>query len=834
MELTALSEITASAQTGNKAFALAELIRAGMCVPDGFVLDSRVYDAVLRENHAQEKVNDLLQTLTMENAAELSRTLSAHAAEFVLPQTLRSAVEQRLKPGVAYAVRSSGLMEDLAGFSFAGQYETVIDVSGIDAVADAICTCYRSLFSETVLTYLANHHLSGGTLRMAVIVQELVRSEISGVMFSVNPVSGCDKEALIEVAQGQGEALVSGQVSAEQYRFNWFDDKLTERGGTLLTDAQVAMLGRQALAIQLHFGYPCDIEFAFADDVLWILQARAITKLQYGGIREQWTTADFKDGGVSATICRPYMWSLYEYIWESEFHGFLVESKILRADQLGKLGEMFYARPYWNLSVAKRAMAKVPGYKERDFDNELGVAVTYEGDGETTRITPGSVFGIVRMALMQKKIVAERKKQAQALKDDLLGIYQNRLRQLDEMMSPEALKTAWSNLIFTDYLKSEGTYFRQIFINMIHQSLFRDTILKHTDRSGYFRLIGGLDHVSHLLPFYDMWEITRDIRSDAAALSFWNTHTDEEIIQVMESGGTDGRADRVRAHISTFGYHSEKELDVAYPCFAEDVPAVVRAFRDTLALADDCSPIADRERLKTEYQQELETIGKRTGARTYKKLCRKIDEMRSMLWWREEFRDVSTRFYYLIRLYTLRLAEVLCKEGVLMQEADIWFTKIADVQDYLDGKTDVEALRAIIARNRQYYHAFRNYMSENEIGRGFDHIAAPAGSCTLSGIGCSNGMITGTARVIGGLEETDRLQVGDILITRFTDTGWTSKFALLGGIVTEYGGILCHAAIVSREYGIPCIVCADGATTKIPDGARITINGETGAITILE
>jgi Phosphoenolpyruvate synthase/pyruvate phosphate dikinase len=87
--------------------------------------------------------------------------------------------------------------------------------------------------------------------------------------------------------------------------------------------------------------------------------------------------------------------------------------------------------------------------------------------------------------------------------------------------------------------------------------------------------------------------------------------------------------------------------------------------------------------------------------------------------------------------------------------------------------------------------------------------------------------------VIAGLDEIDRLQPGEILVTRFTDTGWTSKFAILSGIVTEYGGILCHAAIVSREYDIPCVVCADNATSVIPDGATIRIDGSTGEVTIL-
>ena len=153
-------------------------------------------------------------------------------------------------------------------------------------------------------------------------------------------------------------------------------------------------------------------------------------------------------------------------------------------------------------------------------------------------------------------------------------------------------------------------------------------------------------------------------------------------------------------------------------------------------------------------------------------------------------------------------------------------------KNFLDGKISKDDLLKITERNKIYYLSFRNFTNENEIGSTFANTSKAVLEKSLCGIGCSCFKATGTARVIHSLEETDRLQEGDILVTKFTDTGWTSKFAMLGGIVTEYGGILCHAAIVSREYGIPCVVCTENATKLIKDGETITINGETGEIII--
>ena len=161
--------------------------------------------------------------------------------------------------------------------------------------------------------------------------------------------------------------------------------------------------------------------------------------------------------------------------------------------------------------------------------------------------------------------------------------------------------------------------------------------------------------------------------------------------------------------------------------------------------------------------------------------------------------------------------------------------KVGNVWDYLNGKITSDDLNGIIRKNRRYYNSFRNYMSENEIGDIFSNASSAssaAGEDAIRGIGANNGTVTGTARVIYDFSEIDRLQQNDILVTRFTDTGWTPKFAILSGIVTEYGGILCHAAIVSREYGIPAIVNCHDALTKIKDGQTITIDGATGIVTI--
>jgi pyruvate,water dikinase len=327
-----------------------------------------------------------------------------------------------------------------------------------------------------------------------------------------------------------------------------------------------------------------------------------------------------------------------------------------------------------------------------------------------------------------------------------------------------------------------------------------------------------------------MWDITRKIRASSDDLKFWKeTYADA----IADNLDTETHCiPLVKKLIDDYGYHSDKELDITYPCYYEEPEVMVSMIKDMVLLDDSFSPKEDKERGTAVYKEILKNLEKQHSATKVKKIKDKVDKMRRMLWWREEFRDVSTRFYYMLRMYTIEYAKKLVSDGVLEKVDDVWFLKVGNLWDYIGGNKTKEDLNDIITRNKFYYNAYRNYISDNEIGHNFRVISESANKNSIRGLGANNGKITGTARVIEDFTQIDRLQEGDILVTRFTDTGWTPKFAILSGIVTEYGGILCHAAIVSREYGIPAIVCCKDAMSKISDGQTITIDGSTGVVTI--
>lgn len=816
-----------SKKNGNKANSLIEMRQAGFNVPNGFVIDSDTFDEFIAKNSLKQSIN---QDLSEKGSEGLSKLTMRQFSQAKFDDETLSRIKELISPRKKYAVRSSCTKEDLGDLSFAGQYETFLYVPEKEIISKII-ECYKATYNKNIVAYCKKNKISLKSLKMAVVVQEMVDPEFSGICFTVNPVSGNDKTMLIETARGIGENLVSGRKKPDEYLYNWYADEVEfNKKNRMLKEAQVREYGKVFAEIQHYFGFPCDIEFAIKKDKLYILQARKITKIVYGGYHDLWSTADFKDGGVSATICTPYMWSLYEYIWDHILAKFIVDSKILPQSYLDQhvMGDMFFARCYWNLSVVKQAMSQIPGYREREFDSEYGIKGDYEGEGQTTSLSVSALVKLGRMAIAQKKIVSYREKNAERLKSELLEKYNNYIEHFDDNKAD--IEKVWLTLVKDDYYFSESTYFWQIFINTVHQSLYKDSLLKYLTEDEYLTVLGGIKDISHLRPFYAMWNVSRKIRRNSKEKAFWQKSSPKVILKEVQKQQTK-IAKEVQKVIDDYGYHSDKELDVTYECYYENPLPYIINIKNMVDLENQYGPEHDQERNHQSYREILDRIKQKVGDKKFRKIEAKITKMRKMLWWREEFRDVSTHFYYIIHIYTLELAKELKRQDVLENEDDIWMLKIGDLWDYYDKKNSAADLRDIIKRNRFYYEAYRNYMSDNEIVPG-NSAGQGETKAEISGLGACSGKVTATARVIKDFSEIGRLKEGDILVTRFTDTGWTPKFAIMSGIVTEYGGILCHAAIVSREYGIPAIVNCHDAMKKIKDGQLITIDGSTGEVKI--
>ncbi|MCL2826318.1 MAG: PEP-utilizing enzyme, partial [Eggerthellaceae bacterium] len=521
-----------------------------------------------------------------------------------------------------------------------------------------------------------------------------------------------------------------------------------------------------------------------------ILQSRPITSISFKAIPNEWTTADFRDGGVSARACKTLMGSLYGLVFNHSFLDSLKAIKLLPARYSRSIYETFFARPYWCLTIEKECFAKLPGFVEREIDEDMGVVPTYEGDGVVTTMGVKSLWSSVLVLTAVSRYVKEMESRTEERKADLLRRFE-KAEQLDlSGMTARELHQAWVDFITNDYYLSEYTYFSYIFCNMILSTLFKDKIKKYLPTNETMNLMIGLSDLSHMRPIYEMWDMSR------------RPYTEDEF----------------RELVGKYRHHSQHELDISYPNWDEAPEVVAEMIRDFSRLEEKNNPRHLGELQKQKYTDTL--------AKVPRKLHKDVEQLRSFLWWREEFRDVSTRSYYLVRKLTCALGESWARAGVLEEADDVFFLTVDDIKEELH-------LKETARKNKLYYRSFLNFKNPNEIGsRHTAQKTSTGGVQVLKGVPCSGQTHTAAVRVVNDIHDADRLQEGDILVTRCTDPAWTAVFSRIGGVITETGGMLSHAAVVSREYGLPCILVVKNATDVLHDGDVITMDCDTGEIFI--
>lgn len=299
------------AQTGGKGAGLAEMTGAGLPVAPGFVVTASAYHDFLDANDLRGEITDLLASGTDTASVE------AHMSERLARTTIPAAVEDQVRAhyaalceevglaDVPVAVRSSATAEDSAGNSFAGEFETWVDVVGADRVVEHVMLCYASVFTGRVLDYALERGIDLADVEMAVVVQKTVSARAAGVMFTLDPISGDRSRIVLEASWGLGLAVVGGEVNPDRYvvakvglaiadkiagdkHLEYRDGHgttevpLERRTQFCLSDEEVVALATLGKRVEKHNGCPQDIEFAVDEDLphganLILLQCRPET-----------------------------------------------------------------------------------------------------------------------------------------------------------------------------------------------------------------------------------------------------------------------------------------------------------------------------------------------------------------------------------------------------------------------------------------------------------------------------------------------------------------------------------------------------------------------------
>ncbi|MFD7660153.1 PEP/pyruvate-binding domain-containing protein [Actinosynnema sp. NPDC059797] len=768
---------------GGKGASLARHAAAGLPVPAGFHLTTHAYRRFTADL-------DLPGLLRHEDPAG---AIAAAFAGHEVPADVADAVRAALPPG-PLAVRSSATAEDLPDLSFAGQHDTFLDVAGED-VLDAVRRCWASLWTARAIEYRARNGVTDAAL--AVVVQRMVPAEVSGVLFTANPVTGSRAETVVNAAPGLGEALVGGSVTPEQHVVV---DGEVRLGGDLLPESRVRELAALGARVQDLHGVPVDVEWALCDGRVAVLQARPITALPEvwnDSLRGDhlWTCANLREAVPS--VMTPATWSFAQALAQPPIGGHPTS---------GNIGGRFYL----NLSAA------------------LGVASAL-GLGRVARRVSEQVFGrippevevpplplprlaVLRAAIRAGLVFARQGREFRARVDDLLAAAPATAERLTAAFraagTPAELRALWDSDV--DELLH------------VHAKVY-DTGARNGPRSGtkvrrkLVALVGEDDATTLLTGAHGTGS---ELASLGPVLGLARLRRGEIT-----------REDYAREH----GHRFADEFEVSAPRPSEDPTWLDRQL---------AGPDVDPEELLARQAEARDAAWARLHAANPRKAARlrqQVDRLAELARERERARSEFARAFAMLRAFLVRAGEVTGHGD------DVFFLSIGETLRVLDGDT---APLARVPARRAAYERYRALPPYPTLIRGpFDPeawaadpnrrldvfapvvVAAPTGG--ISGFPGAAGVVEGVARVILDVADGDALAPGEVLVTTVTNIGWTPLFPRAAAVVTDVGAPLSHAAIVARELGIPAVVGCGDATVRIRTGDRVRVDGGRGAVAVL-
>ncbi len=851
---------------GGKGANLGELSRiSGIQVPDGFCISTESFQRMLGDNLSFSRLLDQLSYLCLDDRkkiCEISREIRSIIEEIVISQDIKEEIVHflsRYGEKNAYAIRSSATAEDLPKASFAGQQDTYLNIIGQEEILKHITKCWASLFTERAVTYRIQNGFDHRKVHLAVVIQKMIFPEVSGILFTADPITGNRKTVSIDASFGLGEAMVSGLVNADTYKVREgrvIEKKVSTKklaiyaikeGGTkkqetepgmqneqALTDEQILTLTRIGRMVQEHFGSPQDIEWCLFDGTFYIVQSRPITTLYpipEAKDKENHVYLSVGHQQMMTDPIRPLGMSLMQLIssgnWMKAGGRLFFDVAPMLATSDGRkilLNNMRQLEPLTKdaiMTIIERDFIKcLPTQeKEESLDRSDKVNPPVEPQAHID-ISPSIVTGLIKKS---QTSIEELKRNIQGktgvnLIDFILDDIQELKRILFDPQSTAAFMAGinaslWINEKMNEWLGENNA--SDILSGSVPNNITSEMGLALMDVADVIR------------PYPEIINYLQHAKDDNFL---------DELVRL--DGGKES-VEAIKAYLNRYGMRGEGEIDLTRTRWSEKPTTLIPMI---LANIKNFEPNASHKKFELGRQEAMEkekdlierlhTLPE--GEEKAKETKRMIDLIRNFIGYREYPKYGMVSRYFVYKQALLKEAHHLVRTKVIRETEDIYYLTFEELRDVIATK---QLNFDIVCERKEEYKIYdkltppRVITSEGEIIVGsYNRDDIPTGA--LVGLPVSSGVVEGRARVILKLEDAS-LEEGDILVTAFTDPSWTPLFVSLKGLVTEIGGQMTHGAVIAREYSLPAVVGVENATKLIKDGQRIRVNGTEGFIEIL-
>ncbi|XP_028968728.1 uncharacterized protein LOC100904922 [Galendromus occidentalis] len=875
--------------TGGKGSSLAILTRLAeknkelFKVPRGVCVTTEAYKDFVSIPLVSETLDGLQVVCSRASLKEIREACDKAASmisDAPLPSQLENLLKKVLSPDLRYAVRSSACGEDSEETSAAGQMETILGVRGLDRIFRAVAKCWASQFSFVAVQYRRRY---GQPLKvpMCVVVQEMVASEVAGVMFTVEPVSGDPHKIIITANFGLGESVVSATADPDTFVLrkvcgdvefveqNLGEKKLSiimsgriDSGGTENLDGhsrrneaclnidQILLLGRTALALEKGYASPRDTEWAFCNNVLFMLQARPVTSLDqidtdFEYLHESDSGMDSEIDALSkANVGEVFggsMSTLSLDVLRASLTFLRIVAQTWNGEEEFTYAKVLFLHNYYSQCFFPTYWPNLVDYTANDLmsrcftiamagrpiDDECVIISNrnkrrYQFGGSNGE---GSLQSILKFWRSEAKL---RKNQA-------------KFKDFSFRSSPES---SWElfNLILDELSVLEegfGTHEDLIFNSSISNMLMLFILARCNNgewNNKVYSDFGKLSSSSKNVESASVpvsinlmaQEIQKEFGDDFAKMDVEDAR--HLLISSVRSRSTQLFREFLRDH----GHRCLGEFDIHTKSWSMDQTPLIRTLQAMLSTKVESGVLPTTAKSDDDLINGL-SIRIPFYYRPLLKLC--LSRVRRGIVLREEGKSLCIKTNDILRKRFWELGELMVREGRLPEEDLLFHLSLTEICELLRDRSPKLLIRAIHRRRNQKTAASAIY-PEHCAGLPLEALnkqqsSSFAAAKELRGTPVREGVVRAPARVILTLGEADQIQKGDILVTYATDIGWSPYFSLLSGIVTELGGLISHGAVIAREYGLPCIVGVQGATRAFSSGQEVVLDGSRGTIALV-
>jgi len=734
--------------------------------------------------------------------------------------------------GVLFAVRSSAADEDGSENSFAGQFESYLNIEKTQ-VLEYIKKVRDSVLSERVKVYMDKRGLEVVSAP-AVLVQRMVNADCAGVAFGANPVTGNTKECIISAVQGLGDKLVDGSVDADTY---------TVCGGNVegegvLAHEQCKEIAALCKKTSQFFGRYQDIEWAYENGVLFLLQSRPITSLRKftaaSGYISIWDNSNIAESynGVTTPLTFSFIRLAYEHVYRQMCRMLGVsESKIAENENIftNMLG-LCDGQVYYNLLSWYKLVSILPGYKTNAKFMEQMMGVKEELPPEVRKLLPPpSDSTIIKAVGRLWKHYRNNERNVEKFfcllsstvkSRDLSDLSLFELAQYYRELEKRLLKN-WDAPVINDF-------FSMIFYGLLKNT--SKTWCGLEDENQFNGLLCNTGEIISAEPAQRVRELAEMVRGNASLVEILLGGDEMAIYKKMPSEVRH----KLDEYLEKFGDRCIDELKLESETLNDDPMALFRAI-GSFALKLNSGTMQE---IRDNFDQN-EIIRKAGIKKPIFKWI--LKNARRTIRNRENLRFERTRVFGAVRSIFKEMGMRLASFGAISEREDVFYLECGEALAFVEGTGTTSDLRGLVEVRKKEFAGYTRLEQDRFdtyecVGLSQRHARkteSAAEGDVLHGLGCCPGIVRGLARVIREPKGAVILP-GEILVAQRTDPGWIMLFPIAAGVLVEYGSLLSHAAIVVRELGIPAVVSVKNLFAHVKTGDLLEFDGEKGLVRIIE